>query len=408
MTFDMGTAQASVGETGMAVNLLPAFSIVSGETGSGYGLSATNESATSGTAGFFNNLVGAYEIISVSGPNGRYLTVDFLNEAGLSYTGYLNKTYQNYVNTLDIYTVTVHTTGQGGALFTTPNTKTFVGGWSPRGLNTDGIAFINDAPGITLNDMSMAFYVTGNQYSNAIAMQTDGGNIRARGCLFLNYPVAAHGFNGGSVNLGHCTISQSYYGVASDSNANALIEGSIISRCSIPVIAENAGSLKITHDLKEIGQSHIKGNRGTVCVINGNAEVSGTKILGVGGIYAENATLKINNFTTIDANSTIFGKGGIDVLTPSENNRFAIQGINSLIVTPDISASTTAFDPATKRTANKFSGVGDVAIINSKLTGSFTNAGANMLAGFKTLVDTAEQNPEASASIIRDASATKE
>lgn len=386
--FDMGPGQANIAVQGCAVNVLPAFTIVGGSTGT-YGLSGgtQQEAATGGTPGFFNQLVGAYEVTSTTG-DGRYITVDFLNEAGINLTPYLNKTFTGYLSTLDIYRVTVHTTGQGGALFTTQNTKTYVGDWEPRGLIGDGIAFINDAPTLTLNDPSMNFYIPGGKYSNATALQTDGGTIRARGCMFLNYPVAAHAYNGGTITLGHCTISQSFYGVAADTNANATIEGNIISRCSIPVIADGAGFVKITHDLNEIGQTHIKGNRGTVCVVNSKAEVGSTRILGVGGIYAENAALKVKNFTRIDAGAG-FKPSAISELV-NANNNFAIQGVNATIMTPDMDPgrTVTAVDPVTKRTISKFSGQGDLGVINSKAFITKTVADPNIAeAGFKLLSD---------------------
>lgn len=166
------------------------------------------------------------------------------------------------------------------------------------------------------------------------------------------------------------------------------IEGNIISRCSIPVIADGAGFVKITHDLKEIGQTHIKGNRGTVCVVNTKAEVGSTRILGIGGIYAENSGLNVKNFTRIDAGSG-YKPGGISELV-NANNNFAIQGVNSTITTPDMdpTRTVTAVDPVTKRTISKFSGKGDFGVINSKAFVSKTVADPNIAeAGFGLLSD---------------------
>jgi microcystin-dependent protein len=390
--FDIGLSQPMVAVVGSAIGIMPPLSLVDGLTSTqgitpGYG----NTGNTGGIAFFFNQLVGGYEVVGITGGTGgtggtgnRYIDVNFVNEGGISLAPYLNQTYTNAVNTIDIYRVTVHTTSQGGALFTNRNTRTFVGEWNDNNnYNGGGVAFINKAVGQNLNDGSMAFYITGPQFSNSTGIQTDGGIVNVRGCMLMNYPVAAHGYNGGTVNLMRSIVSNSYYGFALDGNANGEISGSIISRCSIPVIADNAGSLKITHDLEKVGKTHIKSNLGSICVSNSKADIGSTEIFGP-GIYADNSSVKIKPFTRIESTVPQFTKNHDGVLTANPNNQFAVQLLNSVVTTPDMSASagTLATDPVTKKSFPKLLGAGEFGAINSKVFATLSPDRETTVSGF--------------------------
>ena len=379
---NIGTGQSMLAATGCGIRFLPPLSLVSGVTSSN-GVSSAFDGTTSGTGGMMNMLIGGHEVVGISG---QYFSLKVNNEGGQTFTNLLNKTFTNYINAVDIYRVTVHTTSPSGALFTTRNTNTFVGDWTVGGVASDGIAFINHSTTAALNDASMTPYISGGSYGNTVALQTDGGTIKARGCMFLDYPVAAHAYNGGTIRLGHCSVSGSYYGFAADSGANADVAGSIFSRCSFPIITEGAGSLSISHDLTNIGKTHIKGNRSPISIANTSAVIGSTDIIGP-GILATNSNVKIQPFTRILSDAGTF-KSPTDVKDGTEKNKFAILAINSNISSPDMiigggSLGISAQDPVTGIQVPKFQGSGRVQGINSKIVMNVTNT------NFSTVVDSA-------------------
>jgi hypothetical protein len=371
LRFNIGTGQSMVAVTGGAVVVKPPFTIVNGLTGA-FGLSADFDGRTSGSQGFFNTLAGAYVVRGISGST---LTVDVRNESGLSFSAYLNNTYSNYLHTLDVYRVTVHTTSQGGALFTERNSRTFVGDWDVLGTGFDGIAFVNESGATSLSDASLTNSHPTNTYSNAIGMQTDGGTIRARGCAFIDYSVAAHAYNGGTITLGHCAVTNAYYGFAVDSGSSGKVDGTIISNTAIPIIAENAANLTVSHDLNKGGKTTLVANKGSICAINTNLEVGSTNIMGA-GVFAENANVKVKPFTRIlSSPDTSKSSGGVGIQDAILSNRFAVAAINSNVSTPDMygSVGLTAIDPVTKIPTRKLKGEGTFQGINSKITLSYDN-----------------------------------
>jgi hypothetical protein len=145
--------------------------------------------------------------------------------------------------------------------------------------------------------------------------------------------------------------------------------------------------------------------------VNSKAEIGSTKILSIGGIYAENSSVRIKPFTTIDAINDGFSKGGNELqLVANPGNKFALQGINSFFQTPDLSGGTggtsgtgqNGIDPITKRNIPKFSGVGDIGLIGSKLVGTLDTI-ATLKAGFEIYVDTSSV-----ADVVYDEPAVKE
>lgn len=381
---NIGTAQAMIAATGSGIRFLPPLSVVSGLTSSN-GISSGFDGVTSGTGGLVNMLMGGHEVVGISG---QYFTVNVNNEGGQTFGNFLNQTFTNYINSVDVYRVTVHTTSSGGALYTNRNTRTFVGDWAVGTTDGDGIAFINHSATAALNDQSMTPFITGGAYGNTIAMQTDGGIIKARGCMFVNYPVASHAYNGGSISLGHCVVSGSYYGFAVDSGSNGEIAGSIFSRNSFPIISDSA-NVKITHDLRNIGKTHIKGNRAPTTAINSSVDMGSTDIYG-SGILAVNSNVMVRDFTRI-LSDTGFSKGGMttQIADGTESNKFAIMAINSNVSTPDLlstaggSRGMTGRDFVTGLQTAKFAGTGRVHALGSKIVMSTTKT------SFTTLVDTA-------------------
>ena len=376
LSFNIGTAQSMIAATGTAIVIPPPNSIVYGSipsTTGMYGLTATIEGATSGTAGFFNSLAGGYVVKGISG---QTFTVDVLTEGGVTFNfgNFFNQTYQRYINSIDVYRVTVHTTSQDGIFFSERGTRTYFGDSTVavNGSELGGIAFVNDATGVALNDSSLSGFARSGYYSNAKGLETDGGLIKANGCVFINYPVAAHAFNGGSVTLSHSYVSNSYYGVAVDSGANAKIEGSVISHSAIPVIAEGASNVKISHDLSHVGKSHMIANKGGICVVNTPLEMGSTRVFGP-GVYAENSSVKIKPFTEIYSQTDI--TKGITAVDAVTNNKFVILAINSSVSTPDMNGALgiSGTDPVTKTTKPKFKAQGTFQGINSKITLSTDN-----------------------------------
>jgi hypothetical protein len=382
---NIGTGQSMLAAIGCGIRFLPPLSLVSGVTSSN-GVSSGFDGITSGTGGVMNMLIGGHEVVGISG---QYFSLKVNNEGGQVFSNLLNKTFTNYINAVDIYRVTVHTTSPSGALFTTRNTNTFVGDWTVGGVASDGIAFINHSTTAALNDISMTPYISGGSYGNTVALQTDGGTIKARGCMFLDYPVAAHAYNGGTIRLGHCSVSGSYYGFAADSGANADVAGSIFSRCSFPIITEGAGSLSISHDLTNIGKTHIKGNRSPISIANTSAVIGSTDIIGP-GILATNSNVKIRPFTRILSDTGFFKGGDTSIVNSTELNKFAILAINSNVDTPDMygAVGISANDPVTLISTPKLQGTGRVQGLNSKFTLSYTNTAFSPMTDAAGLSDT--------------------
>jgi hypothetical protein len=277
-----------------------------------------------------------------------------------------------------VYGVTIRTTSPNGAVFSGKNTRTYIGAWDVGATEGDGIAFINRSLTSALNDPAFSSFVTGGVYSNAIGLQTDGGTIRARDSMFLNYPVAAHATNGGTIVLKHCTVSDSYYGLAADSGSNAEAAGAIFSRNSFPVITDNGGTINITRDLDKIGKTHIKGNRAPTTVLNGSVSMGDTDIIGP-GVLAVNANVRIKDFVRILSDTGSSKGGNTDITDGTEYNKFAVLAINSNISSPDLLAANTGSkgisgqDPVTKTTTPRFQGKGRVQAINSKIVMSVNN-----------------------------------
>jgi hypothetical protein len=378
LSFNIGTAQSMIAATGTAIVIPPPNSIVYGSIPSAtgmYGLTATIEGATSGTAGFFNSLAGGYVVKGISG---QTFTVDVLTEAGATFNfgNFLNQTYNRYINSIDVYRVTVHTTSQDGIFFSEKGTRTYFGDWTvaANGSEMGGIAFVNDATGVALNDSSLSGFAPSGYYSNVRGLETDGGLIKASGCVFINYPIATHAFNGGSVSLNHSYVSNSYYGVAVDSGANVKIEGSVISHSAIPVIAEGAANVKITHDLSHVGKSHMIANKGGICTVNTPLEIGSTRIFGP-GVYAENSSVKVKPFTEIYSQRDTTKGGSVQIEDAVTNNRFVILAVNSSVSTPDMygALGISGIDPVTKTSKPKFKAQGTLQGINSKITLSYDN-----------------------------------
>jgi microcystin-dependent protein len=381
---NIGTAQSMIAATGSAVRFLPPLALVGGTTASN-GISSGFDGITSGTGGVMNMLIGGHEVVGISG---QYFTLHVKNEGSMTFGNLLNQNFANYVNSVDVYGVTIHTTSSNGAVFSGRNTRTYIGDWAVGATDGDGIAFINHSITSALNDTAFSSFVTGGAYSNAIGLQTDGGTIKARDSMFLNYPVAAHTTNKGTIILKHCTVSDSYYGFAADSGSNGEIAGSIFSRNSFPMIADTGAIVNITRDLDKIGKTHIKGNRAPTTVVNGNVSMGDTDIIGP-GVLAVNANVRVKDFVRI-LSDTGGNKGGtnVGIAEGTEYNKFAIFAINSNISSPDLlptsqgSKGISGQDPVTKTTTPRFQGQGRVQAINSKIVMSLDDT------TFSAMVDT--------------------
>jgi hypothetical protein len=380
---NIGTAQSMIAATGSAVRFLPPLALVGGMTNSN-GISSGFDGATSGTGGLMNMIIGGHEVVGISG---QYFTLHVKNEGSMTFGNLLNQTFTNYINSVDVYGVTIHTTSSNGAVFSGRNTRTYIGDWAVGGTDGDGIAFINRSITAAMTDASLASFITGGAYSNAIALQTDGGTIRARDSMFLNYPVAAHATNGGTIVLKHCTVSDSYYGLAADSGANAEAAGAIFSRNSFPVITDNGGTINITRDLDKIGKTHIKGNRAPTTVMNGSVVMGDTDIIGP-GILAVNSNVRIKDFVRILSDTGFSKNGDVGVQVGTENNKFAVLAINSNVTSPDLLASDpeskgkTGDDFVTGQQISRFIGAGRVQGLNSKIVMSISKT------NFSAVVDT--------------------
>ena len=382
---NIGTAQSMIAATGSAVRFLPPLALVAGTTASN-GISSGFDGITSGTGGVMNMLIGGHEVVGISG---QYFTLHVKNEGSMTFGNLLNQTFTNYINSVDVYGVTIRTTSPNGAVFSGRNTRTYIGAWDVGATDGDGIAFINRSLTSALNDPAFSSFVTGGVYSNAIGLQTDGGTIRARDSMFLNYPVAAHATNGGTIVLKHCTVSDSYYGLAADSGSNAEAAGAIFSRNSFPVITDNGGTINITRDLDKIGKTHIKGNRAPTTVLNGSVSMGDTDIIGP-GVLAVNANVRIKDFVRILSDTGFSKSGGTTgIQQGTEDNKFAVLAINSNVSSPDLlstvggSKGKTGTDFVTGVQTSRLIGTGRVQAINSKI---LMTVGKTDLT---TLVDTA-------------------
>jgi hypothetical protein len=145
--------------------------------------------------------------------------------------------------------------------------------------------------------------------------------------------------------------------------------------------------LSISHDLTNIGKTHIKGNRSPISIDNTSAVIGSTDIIGP-GILATNSNVKIQPFTRILSDAG-FSKSPTEVKDGTEKNKFAILAINSNISSPDMgitagSLGISAQDPVTGIQVPKFQGSGRVQGINSKIVMNISKT------NFSTVVDTIE------------------
>jgi hypothetical protein len=205
--------------------------------------------------------------------------------------------------------------------------------------------------------------------------------------MFLNYPVATHATNGGTIVLKHCTVSDSYYGMAIDNRSSGEVAGSIFSRNSFPIIADNGGSVNITRDLDKIGKTHIKGNRAPTTGLNASISLGDTDVNGP-GILAVNSNVRIKDFVRILSDTGSSKSGNVGVQNGTENNKFAVLAINSNVTSPDLLATNTGSkgetgqDFVTGQQISRFIGAGRIQGLNSKIVMSVSKT------NFSSVVDT--------------------
>lgn len=344
ITFDVGTGN-SIAATGTGL-VLGDFSI----SGSAFG-------ATSPTGAFFTNLLGGYV---VSGTDTRYMTVFYNNESGTAswYTPFLNKTYTNYVNSLDLYRVTVRTSSPQGAFFAENNTKTRI----------ENIAFVNTAPTVANTNSYMTQFIPGGKYSNSVGVQTRGGNVEIRNCAFIGYPAAVHAIDSGVVDIKSSTISDSYYGAYAERNSTLRAEGTVLSKNAIPVVIDETSSGAIHDDGAR--KSYLVGNLAPIaCKDNSSLNVEQTVIRGP-AIFVERSTAKVGNFSDFHNDKVDPALSTTQQATAAGENAFVIMAIDGTIHVPSVAKGTTATNPITGEVDTKIKVKGDIQAIDSKFKGS--------------------------------------
>jgi hypothetical protein len=147
--------------------------------------------------------------------------------------------------------------------------------------------------------------------------------------------------------------------------------------------------LSISHDLTNIGKTHIKGNRSPISIANTSAVIGSTDIIGP-GILATNSNVKIRPFTRILSDTGFFKGGDTSIVNSTELNKFAILAINSNVDTPDMygAVGISANDPVTLISTPKLQGTGRVQGLNSKFTLSYTNTAFSPMTDAAGLSDT--------------------
>jgi microcystin-dependent protein len=344
MTFDLGTGN-SIADIGMGMVL--------GENS----ITASAIGVTSTTGTFFTNLVGGYEVTNA---DSRYLTVFYPNEGTASwYTPFLNKTYRNYVNDLDLYTVTVRSSSPQGAFFGDNDTKTKI----------SNIAFINTAPGLSPGgNPYIDQYIPDGEYSNAIAVQTRGGKVEIENCVFIGYPTAVHATESGIAKVKTSSVSDSYYGIYADKNSSASVEGSVLSRNAIPSAAVETSSIHIKDDGQR--KSYFTKNLAPVVAKdNSSANIEQMVVRGP-ALFVDRSTAKVGNFTDLYNNKVDPDMNPTNQATAAGENAFSILSIDSVVHVPSLAKGTSVLNPVTNVSESKLKIKGDIQSIDGKFKGS--------------------------------------
>jgi microcystin-dependent protein len=350
MTFDLGTGN-SIADIGMGMVL--------GENS----ITASAIGVTSTTGTFFTNLVGGYEVTNA---DSRYLTVFYPNEGTASwYTPFLNKTYRNYVNNLDLYTITVRSSSPQGAFFGDNDTKTKI----------SNIAFVNTAPGLSPGgNPYIDQYIPDGEYSNAIAVQTRGGKVEIENCVFIGYPTAVHATESGVAKVKTSSVSDSYYGIYADKNSSASVEGSVLSRNAIPSVAIETASVHIKDDGQQ--KSYLTKNLAPVVVKdNSSANIEQMVVRGP-ALFVDRSTAKVGNFTDLYNNKVDSDIATANQSTAAGENAFSILSIDSVVHVPSLAKGTTGVNPVTNTSETKLKIKGDVQSIDGKFKGSIGSTDA--------------------------------
>jgi microcystin-dependent protein len=361
MTLD--TTGQSGGTGGMSVGTAI---LVRGLSG---GMTGGNEGGTGGTAAFFDRLIGPYVVNGFVDDTKVRVLVYSESVSNSWFSPYLNTTTDSYITDIDIYKVTFRSS-EPGAFFTESGTRTFIGKYDlPGGVSVDGVAFVNTSNAQSmLGDPSMLPFIPRNEYSNAIGIQTKGGYVETSKVAMVKYPAAIHATDDARVKLNDTHISHCYFGASVEDDSSLTLRGSSVSRSSIPIVAKDGSTVKITDD--HVRMSRIMSNRAPIVVKGGSVLEMGQTIVRGPGVYAKQSTVNINRFTDI-YNDLTAGAPATGSTQGVPENRFAIMGVDSLISVPNIDVATTGHNPAKGGAVDskiKISGVAQ--FFDSKVRGS--------------------------------------
>jgi hypothetical protein len=361
MTLD--TTGQSGGTGGMSVGTAI---LVRGLSG---GMTGGNEGGTGGTAAFFDRLIGPYVVNGFVDDTKVRVLVYSESVSNSWFSPYLNTTTDSYITDIDIYKVTFRSS-EPGAFFTESGTRTFIGKYDlPGGVSVDGVAFVNTSnPQSMFGDPSMLPFIPRNEYSNAIGIQTKGGYVETSKVAMVKYPAAIHATDDARVKLNDTHISHCYFGASVEDDSSLTLRGSSVSRSSIPIVAKDGSTVKITDD--HVRMSRIMSNRAPIVVKGGSVLEMGQTIVRGPGVYAKQSTVNINRFTDI-YNDLTAGAPATGSTQGVPENRFAIMGVDSLISVPNIDVATTGHNPAKGGAVDskiKISGVAQ--FFDSKVRGS--------------------------------------
>lgn len=368
MTFD--TTGQSGGTAGIAVG---GVILVRGLSG---GATGGLEGSTGGTPGFYDRLIGPYVVNGIT--DSKVQVIVYSQSVTNSwFSPHLNTTTNSYITDIDIYKVTFLSSSQGGAFFSEPGSRTFIGRYTlPNGVSMDGVAIVNGAGSINLQgDPAMLPFIPENQYSNAIGIQTKGGLVETSRVAIVKYPAGVHGTDDARLKLNNTHISHCYFGASVEDDSSLTLRGSSISRSSIPIAAKEGSTVKITDN--RVRRSKLMGNRAPIVVKGGSTLDMDQTVVRGSGVYANQSTVNINRFTdiyndlTADAPATGSTQG-------VPENRFAIMGVDSLISLPNIDAGATAYNPLTSIVESKILVSGVAQFFDTKVRGSISKTNATI------------------------------
>lgn len=355
-----------------------------------HGYSGASGGLSGGTAGLYNKMVGAYAIDNV---NGNFVRVIVREQSGLSaeFWPYLNTTSTTeYISGVDVYGVTLKSESNAGLYYSGPNTRTYIGAHKfPNGVEITGIGLICGNTGGTVDDPGLTPYLPGNSFNNAIGVQTEGGYVNINKSGMVGYPISAHSYDGGVIDMTDSHIAVSQYGLTIEGGSRADIKGSSICRSGVPVIVSEASSLTIRDDKTK--KSSLVKNAGAVVAKQGSTvDISQTVIRGP-ALYAERSNAGVGKFVDFLNENTEDFVTDVGITQAPPDNKFVILAVDSTIHMQDMEDGSTAYNPVTKTDETKMKIGGTISVVDSIVRGSVSKTNSVVSVSTNTIEESIKE-----------------